>query len=69
LNYQVNQTARINEDKIAIEVIVKGQVVATGVYFHAVKQCIEMSHNSKLITLDERYNIELDIEKGRTIIY
>tara|TARA_R110000744_G_scaffold135510_1_gene244933 strand:- start:130 stop:339 length:210 start_codon:yes stop_codon:yes gene_type:complete len=69
MNYQVNQTARINEDKIMVEVIVKGQVVATGIYFHAVNQCIDMSHNSKLITLDQRYDIELDIEKGRTIIY
>lgn len=69
MNYIVNQTARINEDKIAIEVIVKGQVVATGTYFHAVQQCINMSHNSKLITLDQRYDVELDIEKGRVAIY
>ena len=69
MNYQVNQTARINEDKIMVEVIMEGQVVATGIYFHAVNQCQEWIHNPKMISKNQRYEIELDIENGRTIIY
>ena len=65
----VVNTGKVNQYIISIEVQNnKGQVIAKGNYNHGVQQCTEMTHTN-LITLNERYDIELDIEKGRVAIY
>tara|TARA_R110002167_G_scaffold288033_1_gene493064 strand:- start:192 stop:401 length:210 start_codon:yes stop_codon:yes gene_type:complete len=69
MEYIATQTQRINEDKIMVEITMKGQVVASGIYHHAVKQCIDWIHNPKMISLNMRHEIELDIEHERTIVY
>jgi len=69
MEYIATNVERINEDKCMVEITMEGQVVASGIYHHAVNQCIDWIHNPKMISLNMRHDIELDIEYGRTVIY
>ena len=69
MEYIATNIERINEDKCMVEITMEGQVVASGIYHHAVNQCIDWIHNPKMISLNMRHDIELDIEYGRTVIY
>ena len=65
----VVNTGEVNQYIISIEVQnSNGSVIAKGNFNHGTNQCSNMSH-SKEITLDQRYDIELDIEKGRVAIF
>ena len=68
-NFTVVNTGIIDEYTISIEVNNSdGVMIAKGEYGHKIHRCSNMSHTSA-ITLNERYDIELDIEHGRVVIF
>lgn len=63
------QTRRINEDVITIEVDVMGIVIAEGFFNHATNQCYDWNVVGNRISRDEMFDLELDVEYGRLIVY
>ena len=63
------QTRRVSEDVITIEVDVSGVVVAEGFFDHATNLCFGWRVVGNRISRGDMFDIELDIENDRLIVY
>ena len=50
MNYQIKQTSTENTDQTFLQVIMEGQVVASGLYNKARRKCSEWIHNPNMLS-------------------